>query len=242
VRTYSSLVGRVVETQSGRQLGKARDLRATIGSSRPTVEAIVVGRRGRFEHLGIGKLAHTLSVNEFCTLIAEEARPRGDEFTSEDWRNEVALRIPKRGPLIADAFFCYREADGGHAYRFLEWDSGSMPIAEVGLKVERYRDLFASKAAWQNEYRVFPKVTFVLGGRRAQDRLQALLGEANRMRLLYHGLSSSSSDLHFLATTEQELEREGPFGRIWWWAEPRGEVLRGFLNRPDRDWGVRSRP
>ena len=44
-----------METQSGRQLGKVRDLRATIGSSRPTVEAIVVGRRGRFEHLGIHK-------------------------------------------------------------------------------------------------------------------------------------------------------------------------------------------
>jgi sporulation protein YlmC with PRC-barrel domain len=55
VRTYSSFLGRVVETQSGGRLGKIRDLRAAIGHGQPTVEAIVVGRRGLFEHLGIGK-------------------------------------------------------------------------------------------------------------------------------------------------------------------------------------------
>jgi len=57
VRTYSSLRGRMVETQSGRRLGKIRDLRAEIGQSRPSVEAIVVGRRGFLEHLGVGKAA-----------------------------------------------------------------------------------------------------------------------------------------------------------------------------------------
>lgn len=55
MRTYSSFLGRVVETQSGGRLGKIRDLRAAIGHGQPTVEAIVVGRRGLFEHLGIGK-------------------------------------------------------------------------------------------------------------------------------------------------------------------------------------------
>lgn len=55
MRTYSSLRGRIVETQSGRQLGKVRDLRARIGSDRPAVETLVVGRRGFFEHLGLGK-------------------------------------------------------------------------------------------------------------------------------------------------------------------------------------------
>jgi sporulation protein YlmC with PRC-barrel domain len=55
VRTYSTSLGRAVETQSGRSLGKVRDLRATIGQGRPTVDAIVVGRRGFVEHLGIGK-------------------------------------------------------------------------------------------------------------------------------------------------------------------------------------------
>jgi sporulation protein YlmC with PRC-barrel domain len=55
VRTYSSFLGRAVETQSGRQLGKVRDLRAALGPGRPSVEAIVVGRLGFFEHLGIGK-------------------------------------------------------------------------------------------------------------------------------------------------------------------------------------------
>jgi sporulation protein YlmC with PRC-barrel domain len=57
VRTLSSFFGRVVETESGRSLGKCRDLRATIGRGHPVVEAIVVGRRGWLEHLGIGKAA-----------------------------------------------------------------------------------------------------------------------------------------------------------------------------------------
>jgi hypothetical protein len=55
VRTFSSFVGRMVETESGRQFGKCRDLRATLGRGRPTVDAIVVGRSGWFEHLGIGR-------------------------------------------------------------------------------------------------------------------------------------------------------------------------------------------
>jgi sporulation protein YlmC with PRC-barrel domain len=55
MRTLSSFLGRAVETESGRALGKCRDLRASIGHGLPTVDAIVVGRRGRLEHLGIGK-------------------------------------------------------------------------------------------------------------------------------------------------------------------------------------------
>jgi sporulation protein YlmC with PRC-barrel domain len=57
MRTFSSFLGRMVETESGRQFGTCRDLRATLGRGRPTVDAIVVGRRGWFEHLGIGRPA-----------------------------------------------------------------------------------------------------------------------------------------------------------------------------------------
>jgi sporulation protein YlmC with PRC-barrel domain len=57
MRTLSSFFGRNVETESGRSLGKCRDLRATLGRGGPVVDAIVVGRRGRLEHLGIGKAA-----------------------------------------------------------------------------------------------------------------------------------------------------------------------------------------
>ena len=55
MRTFTSFLGRAVETESGRSLGKCRDLRASIGRGLPTVEAIIVGGRGRLEHLGIGK-------------------------------------------------------------------------------------------------------------------------------------------------------------------------------------------
>jgi sporulation protein YlmC with PRC-barrel domain len=53
VRTFSSFLGREVVTESGRGLGKCRDLRATLGRGRPTVDALIVGRAGRLEHLGI---------------------------------------------------------------------------------------------------------------------------------------------------------------------------------------------
>jgi sporulation protein YlmC with PRC-barrel domain len=53
VRTFSSLRARNVETESGRRLGKCRDLRAVLGSGNPTVTALVVGRVGWLEHVGI---------------------------------------------------------------------------------------------------------------------------------------------------------------------------------------------
>jgi hypothetical protein len=43
----------MVESESGRKFGACRDLRATLGGGRPEVQAIVVGRRGWLEHLGI---------------------------------------------------------------------------------------------------------------------------------------------------------------------------------------------
>ncbi len=54
MRTYSSLLGRNVETESGRRLGRCRDMRALLRRGNPTVEALVVGHRGFLEHLGIG--------------------------------------------------------------------------------------------------------------------------------------------------------------------------------------------
>jgi sporulation protein YlmC with PRC-barrel domain len=53
MRAFSSFLGRDVVTESGRDFGKCRDLRATLGRSRPKVDALVVGGRGRLEHLGI---------------------------------------------------------------------------------------------------------------------------------------------------------------------------------------------
>ena len=55
MRTFSSFLGREVVTESGRELGKCRDLRASLGRGRPSVEALVVGRIGWLEHLGIGR-------------------------------------------------------------------------------------------------------------------------------------------------------------------------------------------
>ncbi len=53
MRTFSSFSGRVVETESGRRLGKCKDLRAILGRGRPEVQAVVIGGLGWLEHLGI---------------------------------------------------------------------------------------------------------------------------------------------------------------------------------------------
>ena len=48
------MIGRVVETESGRRIGCCRDMRAVAGRGTLKVTELVVGRRGRLEHFGIG--------------------------------------------------------------------------------------------------------------------------------------------------------------------------------------------
>ena len=54
------MVGRMVETESGRRIGRCRDMRAIAGRGSLKVTELVVGRRGWLEHFGIGApRAHT---------------------------------------------------------------------------------------------------------------------------------------------------------------------------------------
>ena len=53
MRTYSSLLGRDVETEGGRRLGKCRDLRAELDRTSAKVTGLVVGSRGGLEHYGL---------------------------------------------------------------------------------------------------------------------------------------------------------------------------------------------
>jgi sporulation protein YlmC with PRC-barrel domain len=57
VRTLTSLIGREVVTDRGRRVGRCHDVRAELTSSSLRVTALVVGRRGWAEHLGIGAQA-----------------------------------------------------------------------------------------------------------------------------------------------------------------------------------------
>lgn len=52
MRTYSSLRSRMVETESGRRLGRCYDLRGELTASKLTVTGLVVRSRGYLEHLG----------------------------------------------------------------------------------------------------------------------------------------------------------------------------------------------
>lgn len=74
MRTFSSFLGRVVVTESGREIGKCRDLRASIGSGRPVVEALVVGRGGRLEHLGITRRGRTKDAVPWDAVVRLEGK------------------------------------------------------------------------------------------------------------------------------------------------------------------------
>jgi sporulation protein YlmC with PRC-barrel domain len=52
VRTLSSFLSRTVATESGRHIGRCRDLRGDLTASKLTVTGLVVGGRGRLEHFG----------------------------------------------------------------------------------------------------------------------------------------------------------------------------------------------
>jgi sporulation protein YlmC with PRC-barrel domain len=80
VRTFSSFLGRTVLTESGREIGKCRDLRATIDRGRPVVEAVVVGREGRLEHLGIRRKGSVKDAVPWDAVV----RITGDEIVVRD--------------------------------------------------------------------------------------------------------------------------------------------------------------
>jgi sporulation protein YlmC with PRC-barrel domain len=52
-------MGREVVTEDGRRLGSCHDLRGELTSSSLRVTALVVGRRGWLEHLGVRRRART---------------------------------------------------------------------------------------------------------------------------------------------------------------------------------------
>ena len=58
MRTFSALVGRKVETESGLSLGRCHDLRGELGGSSLEVSALCVGRVGVLDRLGIKTHGH----------------------------------------------------------------------------------------------------------------------------------------------------------------------------------------
>jgi sporulation protein YlmC with PRC-barrel domain len=58
MRTFSSLVGRRVETASGLSLGRCHDLRVEAQGARLEVVALCVGRLGILDRLGIKSPGH----------------------------------------------------------------------------------------------------------------------------------------------------------------------------------------
>ena len=75
------MVGRVVETESGRRLGRCHDMRAVLGQGLPRVESLIVGGRGRLEHFGIGTpRAHAPDAVPWKAVV----RIEGDRIVVQD--------------------------------------------------------------------------------------------------------------------------------------------------------------
>jgi Replication-relaxation len=180
-----------------------------------------LGQRAARNHAsvrGTSKVRHALAVNEFCVSLAQQARERGDVFTHTHWRNEVAHKLPG-GLLVPDAVLTYELAGGGQAFRFLEMDLGTMPIARVQAKFLRYSTYWRSEH-WRREYPVFPKVALVLAGPAQRERLRGLLGLAALVR-------ESVPALEILVGTADDVPTGDPLANVWHWAGE--EDIRGFL-------------
>jgi sporulation protein YlmC with PRC-barrel domain len=82
MRTLSSIVRRKVVTESGEDLGRCYDVRGELSQSRLEVKGLVIGRRGRLEHFGIGAQASASSIRvRDGDLIPWEAVVRFDGDT-----------------------------------------------------------------------------------------------------------------------------------------------------------------
>jgi len=167
---------------------------------------------------GSAKIRHALAVNEFCVSLAEQAAARKDDFTYAHWRTEVAHKTPG-GSLVPDAVLTYELAGIEQAFRFLEMDLGTMPIARVQAKFLRYCTYLRSDL-WRRDYPIFPKLALVLAGPAQRPRLQRLLGLAGLVRASVPGFEVQ-------AATADDLGRSGPLGSVWHWAGEEG--IRGFL-------------
>ena len=80
MRTLSSLAGRSVVTQGGRELGRCRDLRGELEPSSLRVTAIVVGVTGWLEHLGIRRVGRKLDAVAWDAVV----RIEGDTIVVRD--------------------------------------------------------------------------------------------------------------------------------------------------------------
>ena len=75
------MVGRVVETESGRRLGRCHDMRAVLERGILRVEELIVGHRGRLEHFGIGTpRAHAPNAVPWTAVV----RIEGDRIVVQD--------------------------------------------------------------------------------------------------------------------------------------------------------------
>ena len=197
------MVGRVVETESGRRLGRCRDMRAVLGNGIPRVEALVVGQRGRLEHFGIGTpKAHAPTPCPGRLFSALKAAGSSCETAPSSCD---ALPVGGRRAAAARAIGCRRAVEGS----FRRMAAGAVEIAprrRLGLEEGRLADMAASDLelgyACVKTYAGFAEGVAFLVALFATDRpeLVALI-EADHLGRLRTGAASAVAAKH--------LAREG---------------------------------
>lgn len=73
MRTFSSLRGRKVETETGRSLGRCHDLRGEMTGTKLRITGLCVGKRAWLSHLGI-RSHHRHEVVPWTDVVRIEGR------------------------------------------------------------------------------------------------------------------------------------------------------------------------
>ncbi len=87
MRTLTSFRKRNIVTEGGRKLGRCHDVRGVLTQSGLRVTGLVIGRRGRLEHFGIGAQASASSAKvRDIDVVPWDAvlRLEGDTFVVKD--------------------------------------------------------------------------------------------------------------------------------------------------------------
>jgi hypothetical protein len=148
---------------------------------------------------------HALAAADLHSALNEAARTNASHrCLPEWWRGEDATshEFADRGSsylLRPDGYTRYQAADDIH-HLLVEIDLGTMTLARLAAKLERYRS-YARAGAWKDRYPVFPKLLLTTTSER-------------RIRSLHTELEPLP-ELVLLTTTYEQLEQLGPLAAIW---------------------------
>lgn len=163
---------------------------------------------------------HTIGVNRFFALLAEDARRAG--WHLEEWRNEAESTHRFVDQDVSPAWIrpdgagVLRRGAESHPF-LLEYDRGTLDAGDYRAKFEGYRRYYGSEA-WLDRCEEEPALLFVCSDSRAAARVS-------------HAARHRELEIPLLITTESgsarsERNHEGLLGDIWRRRVPGGGQIR----------------